>query len=151
MNIEESSKLSNEELRSKVAEKLGVKILRSCGDRDEDHKNQVDTEPNSIGAWVRWCRDCDAENVCSIHGNDRFWSLPDADSRPDAPNYPEDLNACAHFETAMTPDQHFTYLDHCTTQLCGQSLGSPDLISDSVAIDLIFMDARTRCIAFLCA
>lgn len=105
--------LDIDQLRIDIAQACGKRVLRSCGDEDADHKNQFDTRPNSIGGSLKRCRDCDAEKVCSVHGDERFWSLPDSvQSEDEAPDYPRDLNAMREAVSQLRPSEVEAYTFH---------------------------------------
>lgn len=99
----------DEKLRCAVAEACGKRVLRSCGERDDDH-NWKDSGQNSIGAWVRTCSRCDASRTCSAYGHDTFWSINrNRFELVEAPDYPNDQNAMDSAIATLTPDERCAY------------------------------------------
>lgn len=104
--------MTDRELQEAVARICGKRSLVSCGDWDSDHEIW-ETPANSLGAWVRYCKRCDAHKVCSINGNESFWSI-DEDSEKfeeiKAPDYLNDLNAMHEAEKKLTTEQGRQYV-----------------------------------------
>lgn len=113
--------MTDEEIRIKVAESLGAKW------------HSVLTTPKIerlVLAFRQW----------TDLGANR-WDLPDGRVLShDVPNYPEDLNACAEFEAALTDEERRSYFFH---------LFGTQRLEDGDLWKAVSATARQRCQAYL--
>ena len=123
--------MTNEEIRIKVVEAMGLKFVRAGNIK----------MPNAQEMWPDHWQDTRGKRK-RIDGSIVGITVA-------LPNYPESLDACAEFEATLTDEEQQEYFYQLNEEVGLVSPRSPAWLFEWSVFKLVTATARQRCLAYL--